>query len=299
MTHRLIFGCGYLGERVAKLWLDSGDEVTVATRSVAHADDFKQRGYQAIVADVTDASTLANLPSSDTVLFAVGYDRSAGPSIHEVYAQGVRNVLANLPEGAGRFIYISTTGVWSSGTGGGADGDWVDEQTPTNPQRDGGKASLAAEEAVLTAADRFAGGATVLRLAGIYGPGRVPFLDKLRAGEPIPAPSTGSLNLIHVDDAAAVTVAVSDYPGACEPVLCVSDGKPPARGDYYREVARLLGAGEPRFTAPEAGSPRAARAASSKRVRSGLMRETLGVPLKYPDYRAGLAAILGSESTGG
>lgn len=285
---RLIFGSGYLGLRVARLWRIAGDQVTVVTRSAKRAAEFQAEGLTPIVADVTQPETLAQLPAVDTVLFAVGYDRSAEPSIHEVYANGVRSVLAALPEGIRRFIYISTTGVY-----GGAEGGWVDEQTPANPSRDGGKASLSAEQAVLAANHSFAEGTTSLRLAGIYGPDRVPFIDKLRAGEPIPAASAGHLNLIHVEDAAQVVLAAGDYPSPCEPVLCVSDGNPPLRGDYYREVARLIGAGEPVFVDPPTGSPRAARAAADKQVRNDLMLQTLSVSLKYGDYRAGLAAILG------
>src|SRR5690606_16214094 len=105
----------------------------------------------------------------------------------------------------------------------------------------------------------------VLRLAGIYGPGRVPYLDKLRANEPIAAPSEGWLNLIHVDDAARIIVAVDRWLAERESsdgphVFCVSDGSPVARGEYYAEAARLIGAPPPRFTTPPSDSPAAARA---------------------------------------
>ena len=86
---------------------------------------------------------LRNLPAAETVLFAVGFDRAGGQSIEDVYAGGMRNVLAALPADTGRFIYISTTGVY-----GPAGGEWVDEETPPDPQRDGGRASLAAEQAL-------------------------------------------------------------------------------------------------------------------------------------------------------
>ena len=138
---KLIFGCGYLGERVARRWRDAGDDVVVVTRSGERAEGVSSKpATSAIVADVTQPATLANLPSAETVLFAVGFDRSAGGSIEEVYAGGMQNVLAALPSDVGRFIYISTTGVY-----GNAGGEWVDEDTPPDPQRDGGRASLAAE----------------------------------------------------------------------------------------------------------------------------------------------------------
>jgi nucleoside-diphosphate-sugar epimerase len=288
---KLVFGCGYLGERVARQWRSAGHDVVIVTRSGERADAFKKSGYGVIVADVTQSATLAGLPAAETVLFAVGFDRSAGGSIEEVYAGGVKNVLAALRADVGRFIYISTTGVY-----GNAGGDWVDEDTPPDPRREGGRASLAAERVL--AESSFAARGIVLRLAGIYGPGRIPFLDKLRAGEPIPAVSEGHLNLIHVDDAAKVVVAAAEFTETQRNrkrlIYCVSDGHPVERGEYYREVARLVGAAPPTLVTPDLNSPRAARAESDRRVKNTRMLAELGVQLAFPDYRAGLAAILGS-----
>src|SRR5687768_7915743 len=188
--NKLIFGCGYLGQRVAMRWREKGAKVFVVTRSADRAASFKKAGYETIVADVTRPETLKDLPIADVVLFAVGYDRSAGKLIDDVYAGGMRNVLGALAPETGRLIYISTTGVYGAGSG-----DWVDENTPPDPQRDGGKASLAAEKAL--SAHPIAKQSIILRLAGIYGPLRVPFLNELFGGQPIPARGSGYLNLIH------------------------------------------------------------------------------------------------------
>lgn len=284
MATRLVFGCGYLGRRVARRWRDAGDSVFAVTRSSDRAAEFAREGFQPLIADVTRPESIASLPAADTLLYAVGYDRSAEPSIREVYANGLARVLAAAPARLRRVVYISTTGVY-----GDAAGQWVDEATPPDPARDGGEASLAAEKVLLEGplAER----GVVLRLAGIYGPDRLPYAEKLRAGEPIAAPQCGWLNLIHVDDAATTVLAAAE---SLDPprVVCVSDGAPPQRGDYYAEAARLLGAAPPQFVDPEPGSPRAARAASDKRVSNRLLIQRLGVQLAYPDYRAGLAAIL-------
>lgn len=312
---KLIFGCGYLGSRVAALWRDAGHEVTIVTRTAERATGFKQLGYRAIVADVARPETLCDLPTAETVLYAVGYDRSStdGPSISDVYAGGVRNVLQALAGGepspgpsltarrnATRFIYISSTGVYGKGSG-----EWIDEATPPDPQREGGRASLAAEQVL--SSHPIGSHGIILRLAGIYGPGRVPFLDILRNAEPIPARATGFLNLIHVDDAAAVVVAAAtidlgqdgSISGArlssqAPHIYCVSDGNPVARHDYYGEVARQIGAPPPRFVEPAADSPRALRAESNRRVCNKRMLAELRVTLTYPNYQAGLAAILSS-----
>jgi nucleoside-diphosphate-sugar epimerase len=254
---KLIFGCGYLGGRVAQRWREAGHKVTVVTRSNARAGEFVRQGYDAIVGDITQRDSLAGLPAAETVLFSVGYDRTANQTIEVVYANGMSNVLAALPSNTGRFIYISTTGVFGNASGG-----WIDEETTTNPQREGGKASLAAEQAL---GKHLVGqNAIILRLAGIYGPGRIPFRSLLRAGVPIPAASDGFLNLIHVVDAASVVLNAADAklgkPANGPRVFCVSDGQPVQRGEYYREVAGQIGAPKPTFAEPEPDSPRAARA---------------------------------------
>lgn len=289
--HRLIFGCGYLGGRVAARWAAAGDAVTVVTRSAERAAGFHALGYSALVADVTRPETLATLPACDTLVYAVGYDRGGGPPILEVYAQGLRNALAAAPAPPGRVVYVSTTGVY-----GDAGGDWVDEATPPSPAREGGVASLAAERVLDDRA--LAGSAVALRLAGLYGPGRVPFLKELRAGEPLAAPERGWLNLIYVEDAADVVLAAADAPRVAG-VYCVSDGRPVLRGDYYREAARLVGAGPPAFVEPPAGSPRSARAEANKRVRSDLVWRELSLSPRHGDYRAGLTAALGNQRASG
>lgn len=287
---KLIVGRGYLGERVVKLWHDAGENVHVVTRSAERAKEFTAQGCHPIVADVCDPMSLDNLPCVDTVLFAVGYDRSSIHSIEQVYAQGLANVIAALPADTGRVIYISTTGVY-----GPARGEWVDEETPTNPERAGGQASLAAEQVL--ASHPLGKHSIILRLAGIYGPNRIPYLEQLRAGEPLAVPSEGWLNLIHVEDAASIVVAAEQW-ATVNPIVdgpevfCVSDGQPVLRGDYYREVARLIGAAEPQFVTPDPASPAAQRARSDKRISIRKLIETIHPTLRYPNAQAGLAAIL-------
>ncbi len=287
---KLIFGCGYLGLRVAKRWQDEGAEVYVVTRSEYRAGELTQLGLHAIVADIAQSHTLTDLPVVDTVLFAVGFDRTAGGTIGDVYAGGMKNVLAALPAEMPQFIYISSTGVY-----GGADGNWVDENTLPNPQREGGLASLEAEQQL--ASHALGRRSAILRLGGLYGPGRIPYLAALRAGEAIAAPSEGWLNLIHVDDAAVVTLAADrwliDQPSTTVPyVFCVTDGHPVIRADYYREVARRIAAPEPRFAEPDPSSPAAARARADKRVRNDKMLSAFEPSLVYPTYREGVGAVM-------
>ena len=285
---KLIFGCGYLGSRVADLWCKRGETVVAATRNSAKAEMLKQRGITPLIGDITEPSTLERLPEADTVLFAVGFDRSSSHTIEKVYADGLRNVLGALPSAPHRIIYISTTGVY-----GHAAGDWIDEFTPCHPEREGGRASLAAEQVL--AQHAYCDRGVILRLAGIYGPGRIPRRADLLAGRSIDAPALGYLNLIHVDDAAHIVDTAAKW--ALPPrTYNVSDGHPVERAEYYRELARLLGAPPPTFSEPPSDSPAARRAQASKRVSNALLVSELEITFAHPSYREGLAAIVAAEN---
>lgn len=286
----LIFGCGYLGRRVAKRWQRLGDAVHVVTRSDSKAAEFEREGFATIVADVLEPKTLANLPAVDSVLYAIGYDRATKASRHQVYVDGLRNVLEALPATTGKFIYVSSTGVYGQ-----SHDEWVDENSQCEPVREGGKACLAAEQ--LLAAHPLGQHASVLRMAGLYGPGRIPNAAAIRAGEPIGVAEHGFLNLIHVDDAASVIVEV-DRQTQPPRTFIVSDGHPVERREYYRELARLLGASPPTFVTPTADSPAGSRSETSKRASNARLVAELSPPFSYPSYRDGLAAIVAEEHSG-
>lgn len=283
----MVFGCGYLGLRVARRWLAAGHPVFPITRRHERAGVWRREGLQAIVADVTRRETLRALPAADTVLFAVGHETGPteiGPNQIGPHLSGLRNVLDALPAFR-RFIYISSTGVY-----GDWQGDWVDEETPCQPSRASGQACLEAERII--AASDTARRAVVLRLAGLYGPGRIPRQDILLAGEPLAAPRHGFLNLIHVEDAVEAVLAAEKVQRDLPRVYLISDGSPVVRGDYYAELARLIGAPPPRFEALPRETPATARAAADKRISNARMRIELDFSLRFPSYREGLRAIV-------
>jgi nucleoside-diphosphate-sugar epimerase len=281
----LIFGCGYLGRRVARLWTAAGEQVFAVTRSPLRAAEFAAEGLQPVIADITAADATAIPTEVRTVLFAVGYNRGSPRTIHDVYAQGLRHALEMLPSSVERVIYISSTGVY----GPASRGDWVNEDSPCQPTREGGKASLAAEQVLRE--HRLGKRGVVLRLAGIYGPGRIPRAGDLQAGKPIDAPAEGWLNLIHVDDAAQIVLR-AEATASLPNLFVVSDGHPVVRGDYYRELASLLGAPPPQFVTPDPTSPAAQRARSDKRVDNRRLLDQLRPTFQYPSYREGLRAIV-------
>jgi len=241
-ARRLIVGCGYLGERVASRWLTRRDAVFATTRSPTRAEAFAAAGIRPLVGDVTASagspSRLPELPDVDTVLWAVGFDRSATASYRDVHVAGLARLLDSLP-GRPRVIFISSTGVW-----GDDGGSTVTESTPPSPSREAGRVLVEAER--LLQQHRLGPGIAV-RLAGLYGPGRLPRLADLQAGRPLAADPESWLNLIHVDDAADVVCGLADLP-APQPLYVVSDGRPLRRRDWYEGLARLANCPPPRWS---------------------------------------------------
>jgi nucleoside-diphosphate-sugar epimerase len=179
--------------------------------------------------------------------------------------------------------YLSTTGVYGTREGG-----WVDETSELQPTGARGQRRVAAEQGWLTL------GAHVFRLAGIYGSGRSAF-DTLRAGTAKRIDAGGQVfSRIHVDDIASVLLAsiAQPRPGA---IYNVCDDEPAAQEAVIAHAAQLLGL-EPPPLVPlaEADLSPMARSfwADNKRVSNTLMKQELGVTLAYPNYRAGLAAVL-------
>lgn len=283
----LIVGCGYLGERVASRFFADGRQVFATTRSAETADRFASLGWTPIIFDVTrPCESRAELPQVDTVLFAVGFDRTASDSIEEVYVNGLQNTLKQVSADVKQFIYISSTGVYGQ-----SNGELINESSPTAPKRPGGKACLQAE-ALLRASD-FSERSVILRLAGIYGPLRLPYLNAIRQQTPIEANANGWLNLIHVDDAVEI-VRLADQQKIAPDLLVVSDGNPVKRGDYFAEIARQLAAPAPKLQTPDANTDHR-RGGGGKRVDPKHLIATLKPTLTFPTFVQGIADTLAHE----
>jgi nucleoside-diphosphate-sugar epimerase len=266
----LIVGCGYLGLRAAKAWVAAGREVYALTRN--RADELRNHGVEPITGDVLDPESLKALPPTDTVLYAVGLDRTAGKPMREVYVQGLGNVLGVLGSGS-RFVYISSTSVYGQ-----TDGGWIDESSPTEPLEEAGKVVLEAEQTLR----QFRPDSIILRFAGIYGPGRVLRKASLLKGEPVPGDGGRFVNLIHVDDGvrAVLAAAANATPGE---TYLIADDAPPTRRELFTRTAELIGAPPPTFDG--GGGVEA-----NRRVSNAKAKRTLGFRPQYPTIAAGLPA---------
>ena len=283
---KLIIGCGYLGRRVAAEWLRQGSAVAALTRSPERAAELRDAGIVPLLGDVTRSNSLDALPAAGTILYAVGFDRTAGHARRAVSVDGLANVLHTLGPRAERWIHVSSTSVYGQSAG-----EVVDEASPTEPAQENGQVCLEAEQLVR----RLVPQSIILRLAGIYGPGRLlRRLHELSSETPIPGNPAAWLNLIHVDDATAAVVAANSR-GPDGSTWLVCDERPIPRRDYYELLARLATAPPPVF-ATECGACVEHAVDLNKRCSSRRIRSELGLVLRYPTIADGLPQALSATA---
>ena len=273
----LIVGAGYLGRVVARRLLRQGTAVSLVTRNPDRASALTQAlGVPCDALDLGDpncAPRLAALAAkASNALFllppsgCVGTDGSLQPLVTACAA------LASVP----RAVLSSSTAVYGDHAGA-----VVDAETACQPAGERSARLLAIEQGWLAQPGR-----ALVRLAGLYGPGRVIGQAGLLAGAPVAGDPDGWLNLLHVEDAATLLLACLRDEGAAA-IELGSDGRPCTRRAYYAHLAAQLGLDVPRFTGGE--SP---RGAGSRRCDPASTRRRTGWMPGYTDFRAGLAQAL-------
>ncbi|MFZ1725317.1 MAG: SDR family oxidoreductase [Albidovulum sp.] len=286
MTHTLFsFGHGYSAQALTRLLQPMGWTVIGTTRTAESAAMLTAQGIEAMVwpgAPLADA-----LARASHVLISVAPD-DAGDKVLAAHAADIAAAAPHLQW----LGYLSTTGVYGDHQGG-----WVDEDTALAPTTRRGRVRVLAERQWQDMARKHGLPVHIFRLAGIYGPGRGPF-SKVRNGTAKRIIKQGQyFSRIHVDDIARVLAAsiARPQPGA---IYNVADDDPAPPEDVLTEAARLLNLPLPQEIAFEdAEMTPLARSfyAESKRVRNERLKTDLGIDLRYPDYRAGLRALLSAS----
>ena len=277
MAKLLIFGAGYSGLAIARLAAQGGYAVQVTSRGGAVAGDIPIIAFDAAGPAIETAthivSTAAPSEAGDPILARWGDALAAGP--------------------AEWFGYLSTTGVYGDRQGG-----WVDEQSEVRPGADRSRRRVAAEQVWVACAHGRP--LDVIRLAGIYGPGRSA-LDEVRSGRARRVIKPGhAFGRIHRDDIAAGVVAAMAHPPAGTRVLNFSDDMPSESAAVLTEAARLLGIAPPPevpFEAAWEGMSAMGRSfwAENRKVSNTATKKALALSWRYPTYREGLSAILAQE----
>jgi nucleoside-diphosphate-sugar epimerase len=287
MTREIfIVGCGYTGFKVAQRERERGARVRALVRAPDNAVRLRAVGIEPVPGDLDDRASLA-LPRLDGAI--VYY--FVPPPAHGVDDPRLQALLDAIdPQGQpGRLVLLSTTGVY-----GDCAGMWIDEEHPANPQTERARRRLAAEQSLRAWAHRRGVPFAILRVAGIYGPGRLP-IERLQRGTSVlrEAESPWS-NRVHVDDLVAACLAAADH-GSSARVYNISDGHPTTMTDYFNRVADACGLPRP----PQISMAQARRTlsaemlsylAESRRLDNTRMRTELAVALCYLTLVDGLRA---------
>ena len=277
MARVLIAGCGDVGVRLGLRLAADGHEVWGLRRNVSSLP----HGIRPVEADVRAPATL-RLPAEIDYLF---YLPSAGArsddAYRRIYVDGVLNVLQTLrarQHPVRRVFYVSSTGVYDQ-----HDGAWVDENSPANPAGFTGRRLLEGEHGARSAG--FA--CTVVRFAGIYGPGRSWLVRRVQAGEPCVAEPPLYTNRIHSEDCAAVLHHLMNHIQPADLYLGV-DEEPAPQCMVMTWIAQQLGIPAPRPISARGGD---GKPPGNKRCANRLLRDT-GFRFRYPSFREGYEDIL-------
>lgn len=287
----VIFGCGYLGSAVARAAQGAGMRVEALTRNPEKAETLRAAGLtQVVVADLASDAWHGTIAAGAD--FVVNTVSSGGPeSYRHSYVDGMRSILDWAGQGsvpAGTLLYTSSTSVYPQGGG-----VIVDETAEAPGGTPNGMIIRESEKLLDVAPAAVRIRHFILRLAGLYGPGRHHLLDQLRAGAlTLNGSGEPRLNVAHRDDIVAAILACLQAPAEVTGgVFNVADLAPGTRNEVVRWLSEQIGRAAPGFdgtsTRRRAGAPVPDRIISSAKI-----QRTLGWRPRYPDFRAGFASLL-------
>lgn len=280
MAKILIAGCGYTGCALA-LRLLKEDHLVWGLRRNPDGLPVHVRPFRA---DLHDLDSLRPLPDYfDYVFYTAGAEDHSETAYRQTYIDGLWNLLEVLevegrrPE---RIFFTSSTAVYAQNGG-----EWLDETSPTEPQRFNGQYLLEAE--ALLRGSMFP--STVLRLGGIYGPGRTRLIDQVREGEAYCVEGRNTyLNLIHRDDCAGMLHHLMHL-DAPEPLYLGVDHQPVEKNALLRWIAGRLGVAPPR-SVPAEKAPQPSRGGNRRFLNTRI--KTSGYEFMYPTVYQGYGAEL-------
>jgi nucleoside-diphosphate-sugar epimerase len=292
MSSILIIGCGGVGRHVAVRERAAGAAVTALARSASSASDLRALGLQVVRGDLDNPGSIAGLPIRGARVYYFAPPPPSGTTDPRL-----RNFLAAIAPDAlpARIILISTSGVY-----GDCHGEWVTEDRPPRPAADRARRRLDAEQTLCRWGEHQGVPVVILRVPGIYGPGRLPD-RRVRTHEPVLREEESPWsNRVHIDDLvrACLAAGARGQPGA---VYNISDGHPTTMTDFFNRVADFLGLERPpQITLAQARASLSdgmlSYLAESKRLDNRRMRVELGVEPIYPDLVQGLAACVTEET---
>ena len=289
----LIVGCGYVGLPLGAELARRGHAVFGLRRSALAEAEMKSAGITPLHADITQPETLKSLPRDfDWVVNCSASGGGGADDYRKVYLEGNRNLLAWLGDTPPKkFVYTSSTSVYAQN-----DGSVVTETSPAQPEAPTAKVLVETEKLLFEAAHGSRARsphqifpAVILRVAGIYGPGRGhAFKQFLRGEARIEGDGARWLNVIHRDDLIGVIIAALER-GVPGEIYNAADNAPPSQLEFFTWLATELKQPMPP-TVPADAEVWRKRGVTNKRVSNAKLRAELKCEFRFPDFRAGYAA---------
>jgi len=288
MSNPFIVGCGDIGRRVARLARRGNMTVHGLTRSAEHAGELEELGIRPVIGDLDSPGPISGLPTGGAAVLYTAPPPGGG----EIDPR-VRVFCGSVEPGEepAKIVYLSTSGVY-----GDCGGAIVTEERPANPLTARAKRRFDAETMLREWGRHRGVPVVILRVTGIYGPGRLP-VARIREGTPVLRPEEASFtNRIHAEDLAHVCLAAIQK-GEDGDIFNVSDGQTSTMTDYFNAVADLYRLPRPpQMSLAEAQGKMTplmlSYVAESRRLDNSKMLRKLGIELLYPDLDAGLKACL-------
>lgn len=265
----LFLGYGDIAQRAAPQLVDAGWLVVGACRTPNTKPSIA--GVELVAADAGNQQDLQQLLQRqfDAIVMTLTPARGTSDPYHQGYVLPCRllqHLLREQP--APRLLYISSTGVYGQ-----RNGEWITEQSPTEPGDHGGQMLLQAEQTIASSNAQV----SILRCSGIYGPGRSMLLRGIQSGTATITP--GWSNRIHSDDVAGFIAYLLQHPQQRQPIYLVSDNCPTPQAEIIAYYAKQLGVDPTTLKHTDQIGSR-----GSKRCDNSLLRAS-GYVLHYPDYR--------------
>jgi nucleoside-diphosphate-sugar epimerase len=289
----LIVGCGYVGLPLGKELVRRGHQVFGLRRSLLAEAELQAAGIVPLHADITDSASLEKLPRDfDWVVNCTASGGGGANDYRKVYLEGNRNLISWLAAAPPKkFVYTSSTSVYAQN-----DGSVVTENSPTEPAADTAKVLVETEKLLLAAVAERKFPAVVLRVAGIYGPGRGhSFKQFLRSEARIEGDGARWLNMIHRDDLIGVIIAALER-GTPGETYNAADTAPPSQLEFFTWLTTKLNRPLPPKVAADAEVWRK-RGVTNKRVSNAKLHAELKYEFRFPDFRAGYGAEIARLAT--
>jgi nucleoside-diphosphate-sugar epimerase len=297
----LIVGCGYVGLPLGAELVRQGHEVFGLRRSASAENELKTAGIQPLTGDVTKPETLAKLPRD--FAWVVNCAASRGGSADDyrkIYLEGNCNLIswlaASPPE---KLVYTSSTSIYGQN-----DGSVVTEESPAEPVEETAKILVEAENLLLNDCGSWGHSphqkapAVILRVAGIYGPGRGHWFRQFLRGEArIEGDGTRWLNMIHRDDVIGCILAALEH-GKPGEIYNAADNEPVTQLKFFEWLAAELKLPPPPRSPADAEFQRK-RGVTNKRVSNAKLRTELEYQFRFPDFRKGYGAEIARRSADG